>query len=138
MKKKRFLIITLCFIVLTFIEIGIGIEIVWHGWGGFGDISLEYTEAGQKGTSALLFFIPSCVLIALLIHIALFLKKKGSVKNLCFDCICAILGMGITFGGLFLDNLYILYLEDNPFILLGRRVAWFFIECFDWMQLPIP
>lgn len=68
-------------------------------------------------------------------------KKQGSVKNLCFDCICAILGMGITFGGLFfLKDLFNVFLEYNPFFSLGRRITAFIIDQHNWLEenLPIP
>lgn len=46
MKKKRFIIINLLFLVLTFLESGIFTEVLWHGWGGFGDISLKLRGSG--------------------------------------------------------------------------------------------
>lgn len=42
MEKKHYIVTILVFIFITFFEIGIFIEILWHGWNGFGGISLEY------------------------------------------------------------------------------------------------
>lgn len=135
MKKKRFVIIILCFAILPLIEIGICEEIIWHGWGGFGDISLEYTKAGEIGTSVLLFFIPLSVLIALFLRIALCLKERSSAKKLLTDCIYAFLGVGI---GLLWNLLLGYYDILNPCFLLGRRITAFLIDHFDWMDLPLP
>lgn len=95
MKKKRFLAIILCFIFLTFLEAGIIIEAMWHGWGGFGGISLEYTEEGSIGISFLIFFIPTNVIVILLLQISLCIKRINTVKGLFFDCMFALLGIGI-------------------------------------------
>ena len=139
MKKKRFVIIILCFAILPLIEIGICEEIIWHGWGGFGDISLEYTKAGEIGTSVLLFFIPLSVLIALFRRIALCLKERSGAKKLLIDCFCAFLGIGIGLGYLFLwYHLPGHHGILDPFFLFGRGIAAFFIELFDWMTLPAP
>ena len=129
MKKKRFVIIILCFAILTLIESGILIEIMWHGWGGFGGVTLVYNEAGQNGTSVLLFFIPLSVLIALFLRIALCLKERST------DCIYAFLGVGI---GLLWNLLLGYYDILNPCFLLGRRITAFLIDHFDWMDLPLP
>lgn len=135
MKKKRYIIIILCFAILTLIESGIFIEIMWHGWGGFGGVTLEYNEAGQIGTSVLLFFIPLSVLIALFRRIALCLKERNGAKKLLIDCICAFLGVGI---GLLWNLLLGYYDILNPCFLLGRRITAFLIDHFDWMDLPLP
>lgn len=51
MEKKHCLVTVLAFIFLTFFEIGIFIEILWHGWDGFGGVSLEYSSTGETGIS---------------------------------------------------------------------------------------
>ncbi len=39
--EKRYLIfIILLFVFLTFLEIGIIHEVLWHGFGGYGDVSM--------------------------------------------------------------------------------------------------
>lgn len=135
MKKKRYIIIILCFAILTLIESGIFIEIMWHGWGGFGGVTLVYNEAGQNGVSVLLFFIPLSVLIALFLRIALCLKERSGAKKLLTDCIYAFLGVGI---GLLWNLLLGYYDILNPCFLLGRRITAFLIDHFDWMDLPLP
>ena len=83
MKKKRLIIIVLLFVVLASLEYGIFTEVIWHGWGGFGDPSLEYTEAGAIGTSFLIFFIPvSAITIYLIRIIKLCTKKQTILKTI--------------------------------------------------------
>lgn len=144
MKKKHFIIIILCFAILIPIEAGIYEEIIWHGWGGFGDVTLEYNKAGLIGISVLLLFIPLCVLIALFRRIALCLKERSGGKKLLIDCLCAFLGIGIGLGYFSLWYFFLWYLLPgnlgilDPFFLFGRGIAAFFIELFDWMDVPMP
>lgn len=139
MKKKRYLTIILCSAILFLIETGLYLEILWHGWGGFGDVTLEYNKVGQIGIAVLVFLIPLSVLIALFRRIALCLKERSGAKKLLLDCICAFLGVGIGFGYF---RLWFLRPGPNgcldPFFLLGRGIAAFFIEVFGWMDLPVP
>jgi len=138
MKKKHYLTIILCFAILIPIETGIYEEIIWHGWGGFGDVTLEYNKAGQIGISVLLFFIPLSILMALFRRIALCLKERSGAKKLLIDCFCAFLGMGIGLGYFYLWW-YVLPGDIlDPFFLFGRGIAAFFIEIFHWMDVPIP
>lgn len=138
MKKKHYLTIILCFAILIPIETGIYEEIIWHGWGGFGDVTLEYNKAGQIGISVLLFFIPLSILMALFRRIALCLKERNGAKKLLIDCFCAFLGMGIGLGYFYLWW-YVLPGDIlDPFFLFGRGIAAFFIEIFHWMDVPIP
>lgn len=138
MKKKHYLTIILCFAILIPIETGIYEEIIWHGWGGFGDVTLEYNKAGQIGISVLLFFIPLSILTALFRRIALCLKERSGAKKLLIDCFCAFLGMGIGLGYFYLWW-YVLPGDIlDPFFLFGRGIAAFFIEIFHWMDVPIP
>ncbi len=53
MEKKHCLVTVLAFTFITFFEIGIFIEILWHGWDGFGGVSLEYSSTGETGISFL-------------------------------------------------------------------------------------
>ncbi len=135
MKKKRYIIIILFFIILTFLEAGIFIEVVWHGWGGFGGISLEYTAKGSTGISFLIFSMPVCVIIIFLIRIVLCIKKNNDMKELFYDCIFALLGIGFSIMLFFIPP-YIA--ANNPIFELGRLIAAFFIDHFNWMDLPIP
>ncbi len=133
MKKNRFLIIILCFITLPIIESGLYLEILWHGWGGFGDISLEYTKAGEIGITVLFFLIPLGVLAVFLKRIVLCVKTNA-LRELLLDCICGVLGLGIGILRYHFLNDYLTY---DPFFVLGRGIAWFFIEVFGWMKVPI-
>lgn len=139
MKKKRYLTIILCSAILFLIETGLYLEILWHGWGGFGDVTLEYNKVGQIGIAVLVFLIPLSVLIALFRRIALCLKERSGAKKLLIDCFCAFLGIGIGLGYLFLwYHLPGHHGILDPFFLFGRGTAAFFIELFDWMTLPAP
>ena len=135
MKKKRCIIIILFFILLTFLESGIFIEVAWHGWGGFGGVSLEYTAEGQTGISFLICTIPVCVIIIFLIRIALCIKKIRNMREFFYDCISSLFGIGFSIG-LFFILPYIA--ANNPIFELGRRIAAFFIDHFNWMDIPIP
>lgn len=135
MKKKRFIAIILFFIFLTFLEAGIFLEVVWHGWGGFGDISMEYTEEGSTGISFLIFFIPVIVIVIFLVRIVLCIKRINTVKGLLFDCIFALLGVGMGSVVYFIIPDSVPY---NPIFLLGRQIASFFIDHFNWMEYPMP
>ena len=135
MKKKRCIIIILFFILLNFLEAGIFIEVAWHGWGGFGGVSLEYTEESQTGISFLIFTIPVCVIIIFLIRIVLCIKKIKNMRELFYDGISSLFGIGFSIV-LFLILPYIA--ANNPIFELGRRIAAFFIDHFNWMDIPIP
>ena len=135
MKKKRYIVIILFFIILTFLEAGIFIEVVWHGWGGFGGISLEYNAKGQTGIPFLIFPIPVCVITIFLIRIALCIKKNNNMKELIYDCIFSLLGIGFSIM-LFFILPYIA--ANNPIFELGRQIAAFFIDHFNWMDIPLP
>lgn len=135
MKKKRYIVIILFFIFLTFLEAGIFIEVLWHGWGGFGGISLEYTAKGRTGISFLIFSIPVCVITISLIRIALCIKKNNNMKELIYDCIFSLLGIGFSIMLFFIPP-YIA--ANNPIFELGRQIAAFFIDHFNWMDIPIP
>lgn len=131
MKKKRFLITLLLFIILTSLEAGILLEVIWHGWGGFGDVTLEYTTTGLIGIRFLTLLIPVTVTIFSLIRITLCIKKKSQMKELLFDCICALSGIGIGLGIFYL-------VPNNPIFQLGRLITAFIIDLFGWMAVPIP
>ena len=75
MEKKRLLIIMLLFFFLISMEMGIFIEVLRHEWGGYGDISKEYTEIGGIGSAFLIFSIPLSIIVMLLIRIILCVKR---------------------------------------------------------------
>lgn len=139
MKKKHAAAIILLFIFLTLLEIGIFIEVVWHGWGGFGDISLEYTEIGIIGTDFLVFFVPVILIIIFLVRLTLCIKKIKNIKNmkaLLFDCFYALLGICIAIGILFIVP--IKFKDSIPVYNFGRQMTAFIIDYFSWMTYPIP
>lgn len=77
MKEKYFkIIVILLFAFLAAVEIGIILEVLWHGWGGFGDVSMEYTEKGALGSACLIGFIPVSVFVLFMMYIVMYLKKK--------------------------------------------------------------
>ncbi len=80
MEKKCFIAITFLFFFLTSLEMGIFIEVLWHGWGGYGNISKEYTDTGGIGIAFLIFSIPVSVIVILLIRITLYIKKSSNIK----------------------------------------------------------
>lgn len=135
MKKKRFIAVSLLFIFLACLEMGIFTEVLWHGWGGFGDISLEYTEAGNVGITFLVFFMPVSVIVIFLIRIVLCIKKIRNIKELFLDGICALSGIGITVG---IALIAPVLCYGNPIFRLGRLIASFPIDVFHWMTVPIP
>ena len=103
MKEKYFkIIVILLFVFLTAVEIGIFLEVLWHGWGGFGDVSMEYTEKGILGSACLIGFIPVSVLVLFMMYIVKYLIKKWDKKQFFLNCIWPVLGIAIAIGGLFL------------------------------------
>ena len=127
--KKRLIIIMILSYLLTSLEFGIFIEVMWHGWGGFGGISLEYTERGNIGIGFLIYFIPVSIIAILLIRIILRKKKIDNVKGFFLDCIVALFGIGISIGTA--------YAGINLIYQLGRQMTAFLIDYFNWMKYPI-
>ena len=149
MEKKRLIIIVLLFVVLASLEYGIFTEVVWHGWGGFGDPSLVYTEVGEIGTSFLVYFIPvSAIAIYLIRIIKLCTKKTNNTKDyikeqLFYDFICALFCVAAAIGLVLFEYIIGIYFRPyrgpvNPFYLLGRLIAAFLIDHFNWMTYPVP
>lgn len=134
-EKKRLIVIILLFFLLTSLEIGIFIEVLWHGWGGYGNISKEFTEAGDIGIAFLILSIPVSVIVILFIRIVLYIRKGSNIKVFFLDCIGSLSGMGISIG-IFFKAPFIVNI--NPFFQLGRQVAAFLIDFFNWMEYPMP
>ena len=134
MVKKHFIVIILVFTLLTLLEIGIFIEALWHGWGGFGDVSLEYTRAGNIGIAFLTFFIPISVIGALVIRIILCIKKMQHLKGVLIECVCALLGIGIVVG---IYCMALTIVDNSIAYQWGRQIAAFFIDYFNWMTFSI-
>ena len=136
MEKDRLIITLLVFTVLVSLEFGILTEVVWHGWGGFGDPSLIYTETGENRITFLIFFIPvSSIVLYLIRIIRLVIKKINNMKEiLCCDFICALYCIVIAIGIWLIG--YIGLIDFNPFFSMGRRVTAFLIDHFNWMTYP--
>lgn len=79
--KKHLVTAFLLFSFLTFLETGIIIEVLGHGWGGFGDISLEYTRTGEIRIGFLIFFIPISTVAISLIRIIGYKKRTGCFRS---------------------------------------------------------
>lgn len=134
-KKKRLLAIILWSASLTSLEMGVFIEGGWHGWGGFGDISMEYTAAGGIGFSFLLSFIPMSVTALFLIRMISRIKKLGNIQGLLFDSVCALFGIGMRLGSALISPFTV---RIDPIVRLGRQVTAFLIDELNWMGYPIP
>lgn len=134
MNKQRLINVIVLFSLLASLETGFFIEVAWHGWAGFGAGNvMEYNEKGEMGTTFLLFFIPVSVIIIYLIRITmLFIKKQNNLKeSFFFDFICALYCIPVTIAIAFTTSF-------NPIVPLGRKIASFLIDRFDWMSYTIP
>ena len=149
MEKKRLIIIVLLFAVLASLEYGIFTEVIWHGWGGFGDPSLEQTETGVIGTSFLVFFIPlSAIAIYFIRIIKLCVKKTNNTNDymkeqLFHDFICALFCVAAAIGMILFEYIIGIYFRPyrepvNPFFRMGRVFASYLIDHFNWMTYPAP
>lgn len=135
MKKKYLnIVIILLFIFLTFTEIGIFFEVAWHGFRGFGAMPMEYTTKGEHGIGFLIFFIPLIVIVTLIIRITMCIKKYISKRELFLNCICALFGVCIGIGII----TFAAPKHTVIFFWVGRQIAIFFIDSFNWMRHPIP
>ena len=132
--KKHFVTAFLLFSFLAFWETGIVVEALWHGWGGFGGVSLEYTKTGEIGTGILIFFIPVSTVVLFLIRIIGCKKRMEPVLELYPGCIGALLGISMVLGICFAAP----DIADNSVIYKwGRQMAAFLIDCFHWMRFPV-
>ncbi|MCM1388483.1 MAG: hypothetical protein NC231_14230 [Bacillus sp. (in: Bacteria)] len=136
MEKQRIIENFILYAFGTSLEIGFFIEVMWHGFAGFGAGNvMEYNEKGNTGISFLLFFIPICVIIIYLIRIIkLFMKKNHNVKeymkeSLFLDFRCALFCIPITIAITLAFGIYF-----NPITSLGRMIASFLIDHFNWMD----
>ncbi len=132
MVKKHFVVIMiLLFLFFTLLEIGILVEVFWHGWGGFGDISMAYTPTGLFGSAVLMLFIPVSVMAVWITGRIRCHKKLIHKKEFCRNGICALAGIGTAVG------IYLIA-PDMPICGWGRQMAAFLIDHFHWMEYPIP
>lgn len=131
MAKTYLLVIILLFSLLTFLEIGICLEVMWHGFGGYGDISMKYTAIGLIGSDFLIFFIPVGVITVFISGIVMQAKKIIERRELFLICICALTGIGIAVG-------IFAIAPDIPISRIGRQMTAFLIDYFNWMEYPVP
>lgn len=130
--EKRYLIfIILLFVFLTFLEIGIIHEVLWHGFGGYGDVSMVYTTMGLIGSYFLIFLIPVSAIIIFISCVVMQSKKLIKRKTLLLNCICALIGTGIAVG-------IFVIVPDNPVLRISRQITAFIIDYFNWMEYPVP
>ncbi len=134
-KHMKGIIIVFTFLSLAFFECGIVMEDFWMSGGAWGDFYMEYTEAGAIASPLLIRSIPAGIVAAFLIRLVLCIKRRNNMLEFCFDCVCALLGMGMGIG-LLLKEPYAVY--RNPVFLAGEQFMAHLIETFDWMSLPIP
>lgn len=131
MAKKYLIVVILLFSFLTFLEIGICFEVMWHGFGGYGDIPMKYTTIGLIGSDFLVFFIPVSVITIFIRGIAMQAKKIIKRRELFLICICALAGIGIAVG-------IFAIAPDIPISRIGRQMTAFLIDYFNWMEYPVP
>ena len=129
MKKKRLVVIFLLFMLLPSVEMGIFFApILCNMDPGLGSI-FELTTIGTIGIAFLLLFFPMFAIIIFFIRLRSCIKKRGNMKELRFDCICALIGIGIGIAKIYL-------LKNNlTFHISARITAFLIIDCFDWMQI---
>ncbi len=94
--KKRFVIVFLVFIILTFLESGILMDVLSLNGLSWGTQFMVCTEAGKTGLYVLVYFIPVSILIMFLTRITLCIKKRSGWQEFCLDCfICWAYGLQI-------------------------------------------
>lgn len=134
--KKRLPIVFLVFIILTFLESGILMEVLWLNGLSWEPQFMVCTEAGETGLYALVYFIPVSIIIIFLNRIALCIEKRSGGKEFLGDCICALFGIGIGIVVNFDAPFQVRY--ATPVYMLGIWMADFLIDFFDWMRLMPP
>lgn len=102
MKNRRFLLYTIAFVGLAaaaFLWRCALTAILWAGWGGFGEISMEYTAEGKR-----MLFIAICVPLFLLLLLLLIRMGRNIVRKETISCyagdmffFAAAIGAGILF-----------------------------------------
>lgn len=134
--KKRLPIVFLVFIILTFLESGILMEVLWLNGLSWEPQFMVCTEAGKTGLYALVYFISVSIIIIFLNRIALCIEKRSGGKEFLGDCICALFGIGIGIVVTFDAPFQVRY--ATPVYMLGIWIADFLIDFFDWMRLMPP
>ena len=126
-KRDRLSIIIVLFLFSTLLEWGIILEAVFHNISpGLGS-PFKYNERGIIGIYFLTLFIPVTAIIIFIIRLTSCIKKCSNIKELSFDCICALIGIGIGIGIIYLS-------PDNPISGMGAMITSFIIDYFYWMS----
>lgn len=137
--RKRWIIITLLFLFLTYLELGILEKEFGLAWGG-----MEYTEAGLTWGRLLDLSIPASAMILFLNGMIRCIQKRDgrAVKEFFLDCFWAVFGIGIGIGthltrfDIRVFSSLDLFGYSNPVIYLGAKIADFLIELYGWMEWP--
>ena len=82
--KKRFVIVFLVFIILTFLESGILMDVLSLNGLSWETQFMVCTEAGKTGLYVLVYFIPVSILIMFLTRITLCIKKRSGWSGILF------------------------------------------------------
>ena len=127
-KRDRLSIIIILFLFLPSIEMGIFPESITHGSSPGSGTFMEYTKIGSIGITFLLLFFPVTAIIIFLIRLTSCIKKHSNIKELLYDCICALIGIGIGIGILYL-------LPTNLILQFSALITSCIINYFDLMQL---
>lgn len=123
------LIITLLWSIVVTLEISVIFNIVWYGWGGFGDISKEYTERGELGVTCVILFIPALAALFLIFYLVKACKqhlpRKKLLRQFILHFLCIACGTGLAFTPIYWKLYGICF-----------GIVDFLIETFDWMTYP--
>lgn len=101
MKKLSAVILLVVYTLLGYESYSAFLRIVWLGWGGFGDVSLEYTELGSVVSGIVMFFFPIATLVLFVSRMIYDYAKKKLKKDWWKEVLlCAIgfvLGIGLVY-----------------------------------------
>lgn len=119
--------------ITTLTECIFTMSITWAGFNGFGRVTMEYTEKGNKIVNFIILFPYLVCLIIIIFFIRKLYKQKKSLTIYLQYIFTGILGIaaGIIF---FLVDSYTLHITWKYVI---YKII-YFIENSDWMKYPIP
>ena len=102
MKARSGMILAATYILFGFESHSAYWMIAYLGWGGFGDVSMEYTELGAVVATIVLLFFPIATLVLFISRIIYdYIKKKLKKdwwKEVLFCVIGYVLGIGLVWG----------------------------------------
>lgn len=135
MKNKilSYLCFFLIFTASTLTECILTMSFAWAGFNGFGGVTMEYTEKGNKIAHFMILFPYLVCLIIIIFLIRKLYKQKKTFKNYLQYILTGVLGIaaGIIF---FLVDSHTLHITWECVIYKIIH----FIENSDWMIYPIP